>query len=103
MVVYIYSILVPILAAVFTVSAFQYKENVLPSFLSGFLWFASAYTTLHIKFISPGTVPYYWEDGTGDITMLFNALGVIMIVYGVILTLKISQQIKTGDGTEEEG
>jgi hypothetical protein len=87
---WIYSFIFPALAIIFTVCAFHFKTNFMPSMYAGFTWFICTFTTRSIVFIDDYTVSfetYNVETGNPEYNWIFMGLGLIMLLYGVIVLL----------------
>jgi hypothetical protein len=90
-VLWIYSIILPVVAAILNIVAYYLNENIVPSMLSGVAWFASCFTTSNIIFINDFTVsmsPSYTPLSNPEFNYVFIGLGVIMVFHGVIIALK---------------
>ena len=90
-ILWIFTILTPILATVFTLCTLCcIGKGILPSIFASTLWYASSMWTTRIRFIDNFTVsmsPYYVDVGNWEVGTLYLAFAAIMAVYTVVLVL----------------
>jgi hypothetical protein len=88
---YIFSILAPILATIFTLCALcGIGKGILPSLFASTLWYASSMFSTRIRFIDDFTVSmseHYVDAGNWEVGTLFLAFAGIMALYAVVLVL----------------
>lgn len=89
---YIFTILAPLLAVIFTLAAIfgGSKIGILPSVFASTLWYASSMFTTRIRFIDNFTISgstHYIDVGNWEVGSLFLAFAAIMALYTVVLVL----------------
>jgi hypothetical protein len=90
-ILWIFTVLTPILATVFTLCAFCcIGKGILPSLFASTLWYASSMWTTRIRFIDDFTVSmseHYVDPGNWEVGTIYLAFAGIMALYTVVLVL----------------
>jgi hypothetical protein len=89
---YIFTVLFPVLATIFTLAAIFGNKNktILPSLFASTLWFVSSMTSTRIRFPGDFTVSMdtkMVDPGNWEIGYVFLAFAGIMAMYSIVLVL----------------
>jgi hypothetical protein len=83
---YIYAIILPVLAVLFTLLAFIRSDIPIVSLMASILCFISGLATSNIRWIGKfGSDTYYNDYGNPELSVLFYGFGVLMAIYTIYL------------------
>jgi hypothetical protein len=98
---YIYTLLIPSLAVVFTLATLLGKKGIIPAIFASTLWYVSAMISTRIRMIGDYTVSmstHYVDAGNWEAGNLFLVFAGIMSLYLVVLVLEFVYSSKQGVG-----